>query len=79
MQLVAQVRRRLEQLRRLDDDGRLAERAPLLDEAGDVLVRRAQGATSRISYAGGTPARTASCSRTIPSISASGRGGQNGT
>jgi hypothetical protein len=48
-----------------------------LDEAGDTLV--GQDATPRISYAGGTPALIFSCSRTIPSTSASGRGGQPGT
>ena len=36
-------------------------------------------ATPRISYAGGMPALIRSCSRTMPSISASGRGGQPGT
>ena len=36
-------------------------------------------ATPRISYAGGTPAMIFSCRRTMPSISASGRGGQPGT
>ena len=36
-------------------------------------------ATPLRSYAGGTPAWCASCRRMIPSISASGRGGQKGT
>src|SRR5690348_14707165 len=36
-------------------------------------------ATPTRSYAGGTPAWCASCRRMIPSISASGRGGQKGT
>ena len=39
----------------------------------------AQEATLRSSYAGGTPAFTASWRRMIPSISCSGRGGQPGT
>jgi len=43
------------------------------------LARLHAVATGRRSYAGGTPARTASCRRMIPSISASGRGGQPGT
>src|SRR5213078_3609589 len=54
---------------------------------GPVLVRhvarhaRPLGhvATPTRSYAGGTPAWCASCRRMIPSISASGRGGQKGT
>src|SRR5262249_37609302 len=36
-------------------------------------------ATPTRSYAGGTPAWCASCKRMIPSINASGRGGQKGT
>ena len=66
--LVAQVAARLDEPRRVDDERRLAVRLLRLDEARDPLV--AQLATPRISYAGGTPARTFSCRRTIPSISA---------
>ena len=62
----------------LDHDGRLAERLLLGHVAGNRLPAHAV-ATGRRSYAGGIPARTASCSRMIPSINASGRGGQPGT
>ena len=76
--LVAQAGARLDQPRRVDDERRLAERLPRLDEAGNARVR-GHSATPRISYAGGTPPRIFSCSRTMPSMSASGRGGQPGT
>ena len=62
----------------LDGHRQLAERLRLRD-----VPRRfapvAHVATPLRSYAGGMPARCASCRRMIPSISASGRGGQNGT
>ena len=56
----------------------LAVRDARLHETGNPFVH-GYSATPRISYAGGTPAWIFSCSRMIPSISASGRGGQNGT
>src|SRR5262249_55599995 len=74
---VAQVRAGLDELRRVDHERRLAVRLTRLDEARDVL--EGQLATPRISYAGGTPALIFSCSRTMPSTSASGLGGQPGT
>src|SRR4029079_9729123 len=75
--LVAQVFRRLAQLRRLDDHSRLA---PLLGHRREPRdVGEPHDAPPRIPYAGGTPARIFSCSRTMPSRSASGRGGQPGT
>src|SRR6187200_264530 len=75
--LVAQVLRCLAKLRRLDDHGRFAAFLGHRCEPGDV--GEVHDATPRISYAGGTPARIFSCSRTMPSRSASGRGGQPGT
>ncbi len=66
---VTEMLRGREQAGRVDDDGRLVVCAANLDDAGDVGKRlRAQEATLRSSYAGGTPARTASCRRTMPSI-----------
>ena len=54
----------------LDDDRRLTVRGANLDDTRDVGEEPgAQEATLRSSYAGGTPAFTASWSRTIPSIS----------
>ena len=76
--LVAEPERRLAQALALDDDRRLAVRLQLLHQPGDALELRHCPAP-RISYAGGTPAWIFSCSRTIPSSSASGRGGQPGT
>src|SRR5581483_7489134 len=76
-ELVARVLAGLADALALDRDRRLAERFAFLDEAGNRVVPHV--ATSRRSYAGGTPARCASCKRMIPSINASGRGGQNGT
>jgi hypothetical protein len=76
-ELLAEVLARLDEALPLDDERRLAVRLPRLDESRDVAV--CQLATPRISYAGGRPACTFSCSRMIPSISASGRGGQPGT
>ena len=73
---VTQVDARLDDPGRVDDERRLAVRLDGLDDAGDG---GAHSATPRISYAGGTPARIFSCRRTMPSISASGRGGQPGT
>ena len=78
VQLVAQVRGRFDELRRLDDNRHLAVLFLHPDEAGDLLPV-GHVATDRRSYAGGMPACTASWRRMIPSISASGRGGQNGT
>ncbi len=75
--LVAEVRARLDEPRGVDDERRLAVRLLRLDEAGHAV--EAHEATLRSSYAGGTPAWTASWSRMIPSISCSGRGGQPGT
>src|SRR5262249_14972583 len=78
--LVPERCRRLDDVRRLDHHRRLVVRPRHLDEPGDpVELRGAHEATLRISYAGGTPALTASCNRMIPSISCSGRGGQPGT
>ena len=80
--LVAQVLARLEEPRRLDDERRLAVRSFALRRRspGTSLSQLGQLRPPRaISYAGGTPAWTASCRRMIPSISASGRGGQPGT
>src|SRR5947208_7283354 len=65
-ELVTQVHGRVHEAWRVDNDGRLAVLFLNLDEPGDAVV--AQDATSRISYAGGTPAMTFSCSRTMPSI-----------
>ena len=76
-ELVACVRARFADARRLDRDRRLAERFLLVDEAGKLAV--AHVATCLRAHAGATPAWYASWSRMIPSISASGRGGQNGT
>src|SRR5262249_36205895 len=76
-ELVPQMQSRLGEARRIDHERRLAVRLLELDEPGNAAV--VQLATPRISYAGGTPASTFSCSRTIPSIKASGRGGQPGT
>jgi hypothetical protein len=74
---VAQVDAGLDQSGRVDDQGRLAVLLFRLDQSGDAL--KGQEATPRISYAGGTPAWIFSWSRTMPSSSASGRGGQPGT
>ena len=74
---VAQVEARLDQPRRIDDERRLAVGFSGLHDAWNALVHHS--AAPRISYAGGTPATTFSCSLTMPSISASGRGGQPGT
>ena len=75
--LVAQVRTRLDDPGRIDDQRGLAVRVLALDEPGYTFER--QEATPRISYAGGTPALIFSWSRTMPSSSASGLGGQPGT
>jgi hypothetical protein len=75
--LVAEVLTSLDQAGRIDDQRRLAVRLLRLNQTRDAFKR--QDATPRISYAGGTPAWIFSCSRTIPSRSASGRGGQPGT
>ena len=76
---VAQVLARVEQPIRLDDERRLAVRLPNRHEPGNALPALAHEATLRSSYAGGIPAWIASCSRMMPSISCSGRGGQPGT
>src|SRR6266511_1397096 len=76
-EIVAEVAPRLRQARRVDDKRRLALGLTNLDEPGTAVV--VQLATPRSSYAGGTPAITFSCRRTMPSISASGRCGQPGT
>src|SRR5581483_7223106 len=78
VELFAEVETGLAQPSRVDDERRLPVRLLRLDEARDALVG-IQLATPRISYAGGTPASTFSCRRTIPSRSASGRGGHPGT
>src|SRR6187401_2364305 len=75
--LVPEVRARLGHPSGVDDERRLAVRVHTLDEAGHAF--EGQLATPRISYAGGTPATIFSWSRTMPSTSASGRGGQPGT
>ncbi len=74
---VAQVEAGLDEARRIDDERLLAVCLLRLHHAGNGFVDHS--ATPRISYAGGTPACTFSCSLTMPSISASGRGGQPGT
>src|SRR5947207_7372921 len=76
-ELVPQMTRSLAQPRRVDDERRLAVLLADLDQPRDAV--EVQDATPRISYAGGTPAMTFSCRRTMPSIRASGRGGQPGT
>src|SRR5205085_2381946 len=76
-ELVAQVQRRLHEACPVDDEGRLAVRLLDLDQPRNAAV--VQLATPRISYAGGTTASIFSWSRTMPSINASGRGGQPGT
>jgi hypothetical protein len=76
-QLATEMARRLDQPRRVDDERRLAMRLANLDQPRGAL--EVQEATPRSSYAGGTPAMTFSCRRTMPSISASGRGGHPGT
>ena len=76
--LVAEHGASLDEPGRVDDERRLAERLPRLDKSGNAGVG-AHSATPRISYAGGTPPRIFSCRRMMPSISASGRGGQPGT
>src|SRR5581483_3427528 len=78
LELVAEVAAGFEQPRGVDDERRLAVGLLRLDEARNS-VELGQEATPRISYAGGTPASTFSCRRTIPSRSASGRGGHPGT
>ena len=75
--LVAQVRARLDETRRVDDEGGLAIRVLALDKPRNPF--EGQLATPRISYAGGTPALIFSWSRTMPSSSASGLGGHPGT
>ena len=74
---VAEVRAGLDEAGWVNDQRRLAVRLVALDETGDSL--EGQLATPRISYAGGTPALIFSWRRTMPSTSASGRGGQPGT
>ena len=76
--LVPEVRARLDESRRVDDEGPLAESLARLDHSRNACVA-CHWATPRIRYAGGTPARIFSWSRTMPSMSASGRGGQPGT
>ena len=76
--IVAEVETGLDDPGGIDDQRRLAVRFPCLDQPGDGCVQ-AHSATPRISYAGGMPALIRSCSRTMPSMSASGRGGQPGT
>src|SRR5262245_58933540 len=75
---VPEVNAGLDDPRRIDDEGGLPVRLACLDQARDAGAR-VHCATSRIAYAGGTPALIFSWSRTMPSISASGRGGQPGT
>jgi hypothetical protein len=75
--LVTEVGTRLDESRGVDDERRLAVSVLALDEARDAF--EGQLATPRISYAGGTPALIFSWRRTMPSSSASGRGGQPGT
>ena len=74
---VAQMASSLKQACRIDNERRLTMGLDRLDETWHAFV--AHDATLRSSYAGGTPACTASCRRTMPSISCSGRGGQPGT
>src|SRR6185295_10507200 len=76
-ELVAEMESRVDEPFRLDDHRRLAVTLRFGSEPRDRLV--AHEATSRISYAGGTPARIFSWRRTIPSSRASGRGGHPGT
>jgi hypothetical protein len=74
---VTEMEARLDQASGVDDERRLPVLLFRLNKAGNAV--EGQDATPRISYAGGTPAWIFSCSRTIPSITASGRGGQPGT
>jgi hypothetical protein len=76
--LVAERGACLDESRGIDDQRCLAACLARLDDAWHGRVH-AHSATPRISYAGGTPPRIFSWSRTIPSMSASGRGGQPGT
>ena len=75
---VARVLARLADALALDRHGLHVRARALRDEAGQ-FAPRAHSATPRRSYPGGTPAWCASWRRMIPSISASGRGGQKGT
>ncbi len=75
--LVTEVGACFDEPGRVDDERRLSVRVLALDEPGDSL--EGQLATPRISYAGGTPALIFSWRRTMPSSSASGRGGHPGT
>ena len=78
--LVAEVGAGLDDARGVDDQRRLAVLLARLDEPRSRLVPgAAHSATPRMLYAGGTPALIFSWRRTMPSISASGRGGQPGT
>src|SRR4029077_14976662 len=77
-ELVACVLARPADLLRLDRHGRHLGAVPVGDIARHPRPVR-HVATPLRSYAGGTPAMCASCRRMIPSISASGRGGQKGT
>ena len=74
--LVTEVDARLDESRRVDDERRLVVRVLAPDQPRDPF--EGQLATPRISYAGGTPALIFSWRRTMPSSSASGRGGQPG-
>src|SRR4029079_4840696 len=74
--LVAEVRARPDDPGGVDDERGLAVCLDRLDDPG---YAGGHSATPRIPEAGGTPARIFSWSRTMPSISASGRGGHPGT
>src|SRR6185312_16407783 len=74
---VAEMESRVDEPFGLHNHRRLAVTLRLGSATRDRLG--AHEATSRISYAGGTPARIFSCRRTMPSSRASGRGGHPGT
>src|SRR5438477_516503 len=76
-ELVPGVLARLPDPPRLDRHGRHLGAVAVRDVPRHAMLLR-HVATPTRSYAGGTPARCASCRRMIPSIRASGRGGQNG-
>src|SRR5207237_6647157 len=68
--LVVQVRRRLDEALRLDDDRRLVVALLLADVARDVAP--GHDATPRTSSAAGIPSSTRSCSRMMPTTCADG-------
>src|SRR5262249_40404594 len=73
-----EVRARLDEAGRIDDERGLAERLLRLDHSRHACIG-AHYATPRIRYAGGTSPPSFSWSGHMPSMRASGRGGQPGT